>query len=134
MPSGRHVASACPCRRPPPCALPRRHDHPQAQRRYPSWPHVPPGARRPPAVSLDHHGRRDACEGLPAGLVRDHGLEAGAGDVLLAGPQPRPRSEEHTSELQSRGHLVCRLLPEKKKNSTTPSSAIIVHPSLLILL
>src|SRR5207253_3839367 len=28
----------------------------------------------------------------------------------------RPRSEEHTSELQSRGHLVCRLLLEKKKN------------------
>src|SRR5690625_889322 len=27
-----------------------------------------------------------------------------------------PRSEEHTSELQSRGHLVCRLLLEKKKN------------------
>src|SRR5690625_5585245 len=29
----------------------------------------------------------------------------------------RPRSEEHTSELQSRGHLVCRLLLEKKKNT-----------------
>src|SRR5207253_7865011 len=28
------------------------------------------------------------------------------------------RSEEHTSELQSRGHLVCRLLLEKKKNPT----------------
>src|SRR5690625_4773294 len=28
----------------------------------------------------------------------------------------RQRSEEHTSELQSRGHLVCRLLLEKKKN------------------
>src|SRR5207253_5427200 len=28
----------------------------------------------------------------------------------------RLRSEEHTSELQSRGHLVCRLLLEKKKN------------------
>src|SRR5690625_5485716 len=27
------------------------------------------------------------------------------------------RSEEHTSELQSRGHLVCRLLLEKKKTS-----------------
>src|SRR5690625_5319295 len=26
------------------------------------------------------------------------------------------RSEEHTSELQSRGHLVCRLLSEKRKN------------------
>src|SRR5439155_1811134 len=29
----------------------------------------------------------------------------------------RLRSEEHTSELQSRGHLVCRLLLEKKKNT-----------------
>src|SRR5437660_3341041 len=28
---------------------------------------------------------------------------------------PETRSEEHTSELQSRGHLVCRLLLEKKK-------------------
>src|SRR5690606_39609225 len=32
-------------------------------------------------------------------------------------PPPRPRSEEHTSELQSRENLVCRLLLEKK-NST----------------
>src|SRR5439155_23636408 len=30
-------------------------------------------------------------------------------------PSTRARSEEHTSELQSRGHLVCRLLLEKKK-------------------
>src|SRR2546422_5545825 len=30
-----------------------------------------------------------------------------------------PRSEEHTSELQSRLHLVCRLLLEKKKNNTS---------------
>src|SRR5256884_759251 len=30
------------------------------------------------------------------------------------------RSEEHTSELQSRLHLVCRLLLEKKKNHTHP--------------
>src|SRR5690625_5919535 len=28
-----------------------------------------------------------------------------------------PRSEEHTSELQSRGHLVCRLLLEKKRHN-----------------
>src|SRR5690625_6980803 len=35
-------------------------------------------------------------------------------------PQLR-RSEEHTSELQSRGHLVCRLLLEKKK------SALLAH-------
>src|SRR5439155_27295826 len=31
--------------------------------------------------------------------------------------QGERRSEEHTSELQSRGHLVCRLLLEKKKNT-----------------
>src|SRR5437870_10568565 len=32
---------------------------------------------------------------------------------------PLLRSEEHTSELQSRGHLVCRLLLEKKKKKNT---------------
>src|SRR5262245_63655767 len=32
---------------------------------------------------------------------------------------PEARSEEHTSELQSLRHLVCRLLLEKKKNSNT---------------
>src|SRR5690625_816623 len=45
---------------------------------------------------------------------------------VLAAFQPTPghwRSEEHTSELQSRGHLVCRLLLEKKK-----SPADIPHP------
>src|SRR5437870_11128377 len=33
------------------------------------------------------------------------------------------RSEEHTSELQSRGHLVCRLLLEKKKQQKTTRSS-----------
>src|SRR2546430_11199056 len=32
------------------------------------------------------------------------------------------RSEEHTSELQSQSNLVCRLLLEKKKNTTTPGT------------
>src|SRR5215510_395786 len=36
----------------------------------------------------------------------------------MSGATCRERSEEHTSELQSRGHLVCRLLLEKTKNST----------------
>src|SRR5437870_10079772 len=35
--------------------------------------------------------------------------------VRRVGHGIRQRSEEHTSELQSRGHLVCRLLLEKKK-------------------
>src|SRR5439155_15417840 len=34
------------------------------------------------------------------------------------------RSEEHTSELQSRGHLVCRLLLEKKKKDLLPAETI----------
>src|SRR5690625_6327522 len=38
------------------------------------------------------------------------------GDRLLESIAVRGRSEEHTSELQSRGHLVCRLLLEKKKD------------------
>src|SRR3712207_7866994 len=33
-----------------------------------------------------------------------------------------PRSEEHTSELQSRQYLVCRLLLEKKNECTTPTN------------
>src|SRR5437870_10782473 len=33
------------------------------------------------------------------------------------------RSEEHTSELQSRGHLVCRLLLEKKKKKRSKNEA-----------
>src|SRR5690625_5369502 len=33
-----------------------------------------------------------------------------------------PRSEEHTSELQSRGHIVCRLLLETKKKTRKPPS------------
>src|SRR5215510_60474 len=36
-----------------------------------------------------------------------------------------PRSEEQTSELQSRGHLVCRLLLEKKKKKPTTKLNII---------
>src|SRR3712207_6926798 len=51
-------------------------------------------------------------------------------DICIAKPQvqvDRPilvnRSEEHTSELQSRQYLVCRLLLEKKKTQTQFSSA-----------
>src|SRR2546428_9189000 len=39
--------------------------------------------------------------------------------VLVDGQPAGARSEEHTSELQLRSDLVCRLLLEKKKNKTT---------------
>src|SRR5437870_13065674 len=41
-------------------------------------------------------------------------------DCIVTRADERERSEEHTSELQSRGHLVCRLLLEKKKHSISP--------------
>src|SRR2546429_2787786 len=46
-------------------------------------------------------------------------------------PGGSDRSEEHTSELQSRLHLVCRLLLEKKKNHTAhqPSSKRRLRPT-----
>src|SRR2546422_7254430 len=50
----------------------------------------------------------------------------GPDDVVHGAGKPREvgiganRSEEHTSELQSRLHLVCRLLLEKKKPNRTP--------------
>src|SRR5258708_23434254 len=42
--------------------------------------------------------------------------------VYRVGPTSPVRSEEHTSELQSPDHLVCRLLLEKKKRATTPTA------------
>src|SRR5690606_41745912 len=61
-----------------------------------------------------------------------------AGDLSF-GPLPRPgspchgcrhvgRSEEHTSELQSRENLVCRLLLEKKKSSKTSKNDTAASP------
>src|SRR5687768_18129528 len=55
-----------------------------------------------------------ACSGFTYALTTGMQMVAtGAHDHALV-----VRSEEHTSELQSRLHLVCRLLLEKKKNKT----------------
>src|SRR5690606_41237080 len=59
--------------------------------------------------SNDHgHGDADAAR-LCARLGRTD-----AGGAVRSRPPCAPRSEEHTSELQSRENLVCRLLLEKK--------------------
>src|SRR6266702_7802077 len=62
--------------------------------------------RRPPRSTLFPYTTlfRSPCPGSAASGRPDRRNAARAG-----------RSEEHTSELQSRGHLVCRLLLEKKK-------------------
>src|SRR2546422_7251392 len=66
-----------------------------------------PGGGEPVAGQRDECEQQDRCRQRPApgdrGLARNQAL--------------LDRSEEHTSELQSRLHLVCRLLLEKKKNA-----------------
>src|SRR5687768_17816194 len=50
---------------------------------------------------------------------------AAAGGLVSYGTDLANRSEEHTSELQSRLHLVCRLLLEKKKTVDQDTSAFV---------
>src|SRR3712207_7181336 len=60
--------------------------------------------------------------GKPAHVAADLAVHGVAGRLLEpAGPEVR--SEEHTSELQSRQYLVCRLLLEKKKLTKTPEQS-----------
>src|SRR2546422_6597707 len=76
--------------------------------------------RRPPRSTLfpyttlfrSHDGRSS----LSLAWVQEHALsEAQCERMALEATEGEQRSEEHTSELQSRLHLVCRLLLEKKK-------------------
>src|SRR2546422_3638955 len=64
-----------------------------------------------------HEGEATALQIVAHGV----GLGAARGDIAFGSPavldRATVRSEEHTSELQSRLHLVCRLLLEKKKNN-----------------
>src|ERR1039458_10584864 len=64
---------------------------------------------------------------------REEGVQNMAAIELADGQQghgggEHPRSEEHTSELQSLRHLVCRLLLEKKEHISTPP---VTYPSRL---
>src|SRR2546430_13299738 len=79
--------------------------------------------RRPPRSTLFPYttlfrSRYDEMSGV-SGDDRRGGV---AGRAWLLGPdgKPAPRSEEHTSELQSQPNLVCRLLLEKKKKMVEP--------------
>src|SRR3989442_6063211 len=90
--------------------------------------------RRPPRSTLfpyttlfrsSRRRRRKGGVGLLSGVPsrRDCPLPRRSG--------PERRSEEHTSELQSRPHLVCRLLLEKKKNKRSVrvriSARVLLH-------
>src|SRR2546422_4106295 len=80
----------------------------------------PPRSTLFPYTTLFRSQRRDRRPDRAPG----RGPAAHDGQRARHGPNQRvegrlPRSEEHTSELQSRLHLVCRLLLEKKKNLQT---------------
>src|SRR5256884_4224862 len=60
-------------------------------------------------------------------------VNTGRNDSVMMRSDMNSRSEEHTSELQSRLHLVCRLLLEKKKkNQQNPPHSVIYAPSTMI--
>src|SRR3712207_8241101 len=66
-----------------------------------------------------------AGHGLSFGCLHQVDCRRCAGDPRAHLEQVLGRSEEHTSELQSRQYLVCRLLLEKKKMNPISSSAIL---------
>src|SRR5258707_7422511 len=81
------------------------------------------------ALPIWHPATQDPCRGAAAGRdgTPQGGGAAGAHPRHRRRPWPlragcgrarRGRSEEHTSELQSRQYLVCRLLLEKKNHTT----------------
>src|SRR2546429_6313925 len=64
-------------------------------------------------------------------LIRIDQTNSGIRNIVIPGARMLKtdvRSEEHTSELQSRLHLVCRLLLEKKKKHTDQTYDISVSP------
>src|SRR3712207_7701943 len=69
--------------------------------------------RRPPRSTLFPYTTLFRSE-----LVGDDRADRGAAVPVLDARAEEDRSEEHTSELQSRQYLVCRLLLEKKKINT----------------
>src|SRR5690348_17427956 len=106
--------------------------------RLPNTAHTPAGPRRPESRpdkpcdktsakvpwaravggSLKGNGKRGACQLCPRISIHPSPMSSLRLKPETQKPRPFPagvRSEEHTSELQSPVHLVCRLLLEKKK-------------------
>src|SRR5437660_4632506 len=77
--------------------------------------------RRPPRSTLFPYTTLFRSAGRDESVAQAASGGRGPGQTATA----RRRSEEHTSELQSRGHLVCRLLLEKKNSmfAAAPTSS-----------
>src|SRR2546422_8254912 len=98
--------------------------------------------RRPPRSTLFPYTTlfRSRCNGAEVDVQRRDSANladwhaalaiAASGEAVLVASYDRSvmgRSEEHTSELQSRLHLVCRLLLEKKKNNQENQQVFTAH-------
>src|SRR5690348_17938970 len=100
--------------------------------------------RRPPRSTLfpyttlfrSHAGRHAPASLFAGAFAPEVPDRVGAlGGVVRDGGRAASRSEEHTSELQSPVHLVCRLLLEKKKNKKKQiTSTLITYTSYSYLL
>src|SRR3712207_7430056 len=82
--------------------------------------------RRPPRSTLFPYTTLFRSGPVPPGPARERASLPAAGSGApgrwaVAPRRASGRSEEHTSELQSRQYLVCRLLLEKKKNHISSS-------------
>src|SRR5438876_3516668 len=109
-------------------ALPQMHQHPERLEQ----PLIKVGDRLQPTTwdkclddlgarlrtIIDHHGPESIGVFFGSGVGMDAaGYRMAEALYAAIGTPARFRSEEHTSELQSPVHLVCRLLLEKKKNN-----------------
>src|SRR3712207_8655190 len=74
--------------------------------------------RRPPRSTLFPYTTLFRSVGGTNELLTANSLTASTTAATIAVRELAVRSEEHTSELQSRQYLVCRLLLEKKKKKT----------------
>src|SRR5262245_64619558 len=81
--------------------------------------------RRPPRSTLFPYTTlfRSPCYMAPEQARGSAGVDARADIYGVGAVLYRLRSEEHTSELQSLRHLVCRLLLEKKKKKNNKTTA-----------
>src|SRR3712207_8472530 len=98
--------------------------------------------RRPPRSTLfpyttlfrSDRASRQEIASRPSSAPDSHSVEIGTPGICLELRKTImdfTRSEEHTSELQSRQYLVCRLLLEKKKKSKPPLYLHSLHSSCL---
>src|SRR3712207_7905007 len=96
----------------------------------------PPRSTLFPYTTLFRSRARRSSSGGRRSSFRSCGPAASHGPWRSSGSSPATamgRSEEHTSELQSRQYLVCRLLLEKKKKDTTPHPPSLPTATLHVL-